>query len=187
MRIGDHPDCFDLDALKRDIQQLCLEKFLAKPRRYDYSLGHTVYDLPEVHVSSDSLILVDGIFALHKSVADQMQIRLFLTASRDILQQRYLSRHQNRETATDEDIMETFEHLVIPSYKEFIEPTGENATAIIKCKRSASGEPNMILERRGGCSFGKDEARSMAMRCPARRNWDECLQDLSRAQLRQPH
>lgn len=147
MRIGDHPDCFDLDALNKDIEQLCENKVLARPRRYGYSRGLTVYDLPEIHISTDSLVFVDGIFALHNTVIARMPVRLFLTVEPEIVWHRYLVRHLERNTDDMKGVQRRFESLVLPSYWQYIEPTKANATAFIEYRASAAGALTMSLER----------------------------------------
>ena len=65
LRIGDHPDNFDFQRLRKDLRGLLEDGYLNTPSQYDYTRGCVVHDLPPFHTADRTIILVEGIFALH--------------------------------------------------------------------------------------------------------------------------
>jgi len=127
IRIGDHPGCFDLARLARDIRHLkeggCLERVL----RYDYDHGRVVHDRSALCISENTILVVEGIFALHDALLDSYDFTIYLEADPQVVWRRYLKRHLKRKTGDAASIKEVFQGSILPAQEAYIEPTRWNA------------------------------------------------------------
>ncbi len=105
---------------------------LNTPSRYDYNRGCVVHDLPPFHTVDRTIILVEGIFALHRHLVDLYHVSIFLDTAPQIVEHRYLKRHSERGTGDEATISNTFHEAVILAYKAYIEPTRKNAQLVIQ-------------------------------------------------------
>ena len=130
IRIGDHPDCFDLPRLAKDIRHLMEGGCLERQFRYDYSLGRVVRDSSTICISKNTIVVVEGIFALDDALLDIYDFTIYLEADPEIVWQRYLERHLGRKTGDVDSIKEVFHGIVIPAHTAYIEPTRTNAQLV---------------------------------------------------------
>ena len=130
IRIGDHPDCFDLQHLAKDICHLMEDGCLERPFRYDYSLGRVVRDSSCICISKFTILAVEGIFALDEALLEIYDFTIYLDTDLQVVWQRYLQRHLGRKTGDAASIKEVFQGSVLPAYMAYIEPTRRNARLV---------------------------------------------------------
>ena len=129
--IGDHPVCFELQQAREDTQKLVQTGVLSTVQRYDYSRGEVVIEHREKYIEFEAVVIVEGIFALHRTLLDVHRFTYFLEVDSETLLKRYLQRHVAPGHADDDSMKRRFLEAVVPCYKEFIEPTRERACALI--------------------------------------------------------
>lgn len=129
--IGDHPECFDIERLVEDLNNLKKDKRLLNPPIYDYSLGKVVRSQTPLIVDSKTIVIVEGIFALLDSLVPLFDFAIFLKTDPIITKERYILRHLDRKTDSQKNIITKFEHKVVPAYNALIEPTQENANVVL--------------------------------------------------------
>ncbi len=127
IRIGDHPDCFDLPRLSEDISLLLKEGYLERSLRYDYGLGRVLRDPSPLCISKNTILVVEGIFALDDALLEIYDFTIYLETDLQTVWQRYLQRHLGRKTGDVDSIKEVFQGSVLPAYTAYIEPTRGNA------------------------------------------------------------
>ena len=128
--IGDHPSSFDHEHLAKDLQDISNNR-LWIPRRYDYERGKVVIEKSFCEVPLETVVIVEGLFALCKTLQSVLDVKIFITAPVGLMRQRYIRRYEERKTKTFQEIINTFEQMVLPAYYEFIAPNAENAEYII--------------------------------------------------------
>jgi uridine kinase len=133
MYIGDHPGFFNLYQLKKDVRSICANKSITQIPIYDYSKGEVIVSKGNFNLKQNTIIVIEGIFALHKSLINIYDIKLYLETNREIIFKRYLKRHIKRGTAID-IITNRFDKYVMPAYKKYIQPTREYADIILENK-----------------------------------------------------
>ena len=152
--IGDHPECFDFSALQNHIRFLLTEGTLPYIRRYNSVLGRVVQEPCTFRRTGKMIVLVEGIFALSEKLVQFYDTTLFVEASKEVLWQRFLKRHQERENSSYEEICDTFQEKTVPAFHKYIEPTRQNAQIIVDTSDDvvatvAESSQSAALERTG--------------------------------------
>ena len=125
----DHPDSIDIDLIISHLKQISDGNDIDIPI-YDFS-NHVRLETTKT-ISQSSVIIVEGIFALHYMQLRKLYtLNVFIETSEDIRFQRRLSRDTKERGRTIGSIKDQFESTVIPMHEKFIGPSKQFADLII--------------------------------------------------------
>ena len=125
----DHPDSFDFQLLRTDLEKLKLGKSIEKPI-YDYSI-HNRGDKTEVIKPVDVIILEGILTFVEPAIRDLCDIKIFVDTPDDIRFIRRLRRDVDERKRTVESIISQYLATVRPMHIQFVEPTKKFADIII--------------------------------------------------------
>ena len=77
------------------------------------------------------IIIVEGLFALHKPVGDALDIKVFVEADVETCLKRRIQRDVKERGRARESVIKQFSETVLPMYKEYVEPEKERADYVI--------------------------------------------------------
>lgn len=125
----DHPDAFDHQLMRKQLQNLSEGKKIEIPI-YDYA-NHTRSSKTRV-VGPHHIVIVEGILLLYeKEMRDLMDIKIYVDTPLDICFLRRLRRDINERGRSVESVMEQYENTVRPMFLQFIEPSKRYADVIV--------------------------------------------------------
>ncbi len=124
----DQPKAVDLKLLKKHIKQLKKHQTIDFPT-YNFATGLRTGYKP---VEPKQIMIIEGIFALHKSIQKHLDLKIFVHADEQLRFNRRLKRDV-KERKVPEHIMRTrWEETVVPMYKKHIDPQKKYADIIIQ-------------------------------------------------------
>ena len=125
----DHPDAFDWDLLKKQVNDLRNGKAIEQPT-YSYILSNR---LPEtIHVEPKPVIIIEGIMTLvDKKLRDLMDLKIFVDADPDERLIRNIQRDTIDRGRTVSMVVNRYLDVLKPMHEQFIEPTKRYADLII--------------------------------------------------------
>ena len=103
----DLPEIWQLDKIRRDLEKLKSGKGVKKPV-YDFS-EHGVVDY--VDFSPERIIILEGLYGLHKDVLDLIDLKIFVDASEEVRLKRRVDRDVAERGRTEEQILKSGESL----------------------------------------------------------------------------
>jgi uridine kinase len=122
----DRPDSLDLKLLEKHLKMLRHGETIQKPV-YDFTIHKRVgYETFE----PDRLIIVEGLFALYPPIRKQMDVLVFLDASKETRLKRRIERDVRERGRTVESVLKQFNETVEPMHKLYVEPTKRGAITI---------------------------------------------------------
>lgn len=125
----DHPNAFDWELMKQQIQDLLNNKTINLPI-YDYST-HTRKDEVEV-ISPSDVIIFEGIHALHDEDINKLsELKIFVDTPKDESFIRRLERDTKSRGRDLDSVISQWRKTVRPMYDAFIEPLKLKADIII--------------------------------------------------------
>ena len=123
----DEPRVYDLDLLKRHLQELKTGAFIRKPI-YSFAgakrLGFTPF-------KADHYLIIEGLFALYPEIAEELDLKIFVDIAVHGSLIRRILRDVERTGQTEEQILEQYVTTVYPMFKRYIEPTKFSADIVI--------------------------------------------------------
>ena len=125
----DHPDAFDWDLLKKQVNDLRNGKAIEQPT-YSYILSNR---LPEtIHVEPKPVIIIEGIMTLvDKKLRDLMDLKIFVDTDPDERLIRNIQRDTIDRVRTVSMVVNRYLDVLKPMHEQFIEPTKRYADLII--------------------------------------------------------
>ena len=124
-----HPDAFDWDLLKKQVNDLRNGKAIEQPT-YSYILSNR---LPEtIHVEPKPVIIIEGIMTLvDKKLRDLMDLKIFVDTDPDERLIRNIQRDTIDRGRTVSMVVNRYLDVLKPMHEQFIEPTKRYADLII--------------------------------------------------------
>lgn len=123
----DVPRALDLELLKKHISELKLGKEVVKPI---YTFG--LKDDKTEKIMPAGVIIVDGLFALHKKFNGLLDCKIFIDIPEKIRLERRLKRDVEKRGYTKEHTLERWKKTVEPMYLKHVLPTKKFADVVIK-------------------------------------------------------
>ena len=125
----DHPDAFDWDLLKKQVNDLRNGKAIEQPT-YSYILSNR---LPEtIHVEPKPVIIIEGIMTLvDKKLRDLMDLKIFVDTDPDERLIRNIQRDTIDRGRTVSMVVNRYLDVLKPMHEQCIEPTKRYADLII--------------------------------------------------------
>jgi len=133
----DHPNCLELSLLERHLVLLQQGQSIQRPK-YEFAISQRVgYQT----VLPASLVLVEGLFALHETLRPHLDFSIFVDAStpcrlerrmhRDITEGRRMIGEEGEDTVRDK-IRNYWERYAEPMYQQHIAPTKAYANLLVQ-------------------------------------------------------
>tara|TARA_R110000868_G_scaffold410505_4_gene698851 strand:- start:97601 stop:98224 length:624 start_codon:yes stop_codon:yes gene_type:complete len=125
----DHPDAFDHDLLREQMEQLQQGKTVQVPL-YDHS--QHIRKAETCAVGNHTIVVIEGILLLSEpKIRELLDISLFMDTALDLCLLRRVSRDVKERARTLECVLKQYEQTVRPMYYQFIEPAKRHADIIV--------------------------------------------------------
>lgn len=124
----DKPSALDLNLLRKQLIKLRNNKNIKKPV-YDFKthsrIGYEIFKPSKV-------IILDGLYALHKKIADLIDLKIFVDSSEKSRLERRIKRDVKFRGRTKESVIKQWNESVEKMFKLYILPTKKYADIVIK-------------------------------------------------------
>lgn len=128
----DHPDSFDWDLLKKDIDSILNNK-PTKIRIYDYA--NHCYDDNYFLIENVDVIIFEGIYALKNSYLNSIaDLKIFIETELDECLARRISRDVTNRGRTIDSVLESWRNVVKPMFKNYVLKLKHEADIIVPWK-----------------------------------------------------
>lgn len=125
----DHPDSFDFERMRQDLQTL-LDGKSAEIPIYDRSM-HTRKDETR-HISGHHVVILEGILVLaDPSIRELMDIKIYVETADDVRFIRRATQDISKGGRSFEYVVDQYYKTVRPMHMQFVEPTKRFADIII--------------------------------------------------------
>ena len=126
----DHPNSYDIDLLKKDLNLLINNKPINCPV-YDFTV-HNRHESETILIEPAKVIILEGILALYDNdIRALSNINIFVESEADIRFIRRLKRDMCQRGREIDDIIYQYLSTVKPMYDEYVAPTKKYADIII--------------------------------------------------------
>lgn len=116
----DTPDSMDLDLFFNDIKTLITGQEVIKK---EYTYNNPLKKPAKITLKPSPLIVLEGLFIFHhQSIADLMDLKIFIDAKPHIKLKRRILRDKTERGYDLDDVLYRFEKHVMPAYEKIIEP-----------------------------------------------------------------
>ncbi len=126
---------FDLiTAIDHEQFEADVKKILAKESitRKEYAFNNPLAEVKFITTKPANIIIVEGLFVFHiQGIRDLMDLRIFIHAKDELKLERRIQRDATERNYPLEDVTYRYEHHVLPSYKEYIEPYKDSAHLVV--------------------------------------------------------
>lgn len=124
----DAPESFQLELLKKDLENLSQGNNIKAPR---YIPNGTGVSIPEsLDVQSDKLIVVEGIATMYEEVKDVFDIRIYIETKDEIRQERFMQRAIDERNQTLDNAQKQWEYIVNAGIK-YVQPGRNSADFVL--------------------------------------------------------
>ncbi|MFK7954303.1 MAG: uridine kinase [Ekhidna sp.] len=125
----DKLESINLEKFVADIKSLIDGKTVELP---EYTFNNKSAEPKIISISSQPVILVEGIFTLYLSeVRDLTDLNIYIDAPDFLMVKRRILRDARERGYDLEDVLYRFEHHVTPAFKRYIEPSKQWADLIV--------------------------------------------------------
>jgi uridine kinase len=129
MRNFDHPDAFDRDLLRTQVEALVGGRAVDMPV---YDMRTHTRSAESIRVKPRRIMILDGLLILEDPAVRQlMDIKLYVDADPDIRFIRRLKRDLTERGRTLDQVIRQYESTVRPMHLQFVEPTKRYADLVI--------------------------------------------------------
>lgn len=126
----DHPDSFDIELLKNDLENLMNNEVIDTPV-YDFTV-HNRDPHKKIHIEPKKLIILEGIMSMYdKDIRDLADIKIYVESEADIRFIRRLKRDIKERGRSMDDIINQYLTTVKPMYDAYVAPCKRFADIII--------------------------------------------------------
>jgi len=123
----DAPSSFQLDLMRRDLNQLMQRENAFIPR---YLINGTGVSVPNaVEIAPAEVIMVEGMCSLYDDIHDVFDLKVFVDIEPEVQQERYLARCKERNQSVED--AKTQLQIVSKSAETYIRPTRKHADIIL--------------------------------------------------------
>lgn len=124
----DAPESFQLDLLKQDLEKLSQGIDIKAPR---YVPNGTGVSIPEsLEVSSDKIIVVEGIATMYENVKDVFDVKIYIETESDIRRERIIRRAVTERNQDEENACKHWEYLLHAGEK-YVKPCRRYADFVL--------------------------------------------------------
>ncbi len=124
----DAPESFQLELLKTDLESLSEGNDIKAPR---YVPNGTGVSIPaSLDISSDKIIVVEGIATMYKDVKDVFDVKIYIETDNTIRRKRFIKRAMAERNQNEENAIKQWEYLLHAGEK-YVIPCRENADFVL--------------------------------------------------------
>lgn len=124
----DAPESFQLELLKRDLEDLAQGNTILAPR---YIPNGTGVSIPaSLKVESDKIVVVEGIATMYNDVKDVFDIKIYIETDNDIRRERFIKRAKAERNQNEENAIKQWNYLLHAGEK-YVIPCREYADFVI--------------------------------------------------------
>ena len=124
----DAPESFQLELLKSDLEALAEGNDIKAPR---YVPNGTGVSIPaSLEISSDKIIVVEGIATMYKDVKDGFDVKIYIETDNKIRRERFIKRAMAERNQNEENAIKQWEYLLHAGEK-YVIPCRENADFVL--------------------------------------------------------
>lgn len=124
----DAPESFQLELLKTDLESLAEGNDIKAPR---YVPNGTGVSIPaSLDISSDKIIVVEGIATMYKDVKDVFDVKIYIETDNTIRRERFIKRAMAERNQNEENAIKQWEYLLHAGEK-YVIPCRENADFVL--------------------------------------------------------
>ena len=125
----DHPNSFDLDLLKKDLETLSKGKTIYSPS-YDFTVHNRSNET--ITIRPSKVIILEGIMAMYDNdIRNLADIKIFVESEADIRFIRRLKRDMKERGRSLDEVVNQYLETVKPMHDLYVEPTKKYADIII--------------------------------------------------------
>ena len=125
----DHPNSFDLDLLKKDLETLSKGKTIYSPS-YDFTVHNRSNET--ITIRPSKVIILEGIMAMYDNdIRNLADIKIFVESEADIRFIRRLKREMKERGRSLDEVVNQYLETVKPMHDLYVEPTKKYADIII--------------------------------------------------------
>jgi len=123
----DSPKALDLKMLKEHLSCLKQGKAVKKPV-YDFKIRKRI---GFVRFEPSKVMILEGLFALHKLLRNELDLKIWVEASEKTRLKRRIERDVKERSRSKESVVAQWKTWVQPMFKKFVEPQKKHADIII--------------------------------------------------------
>ena len=125
----DLPESIDHNAFGTDINKLIGGETVTKSQ---YTFNNPTVESQSLTFRPAPVIIVEGLFVLYfDDIRDLLDLKIFIDAEDIIKLKRRIIRDAGERNYPIEDVLHRYEHHVLPSYRNYIEPFKRQADLVI--------------------------------------------------------
>ena len=106
----DAPESFQLKLLKNDLEALAQGYTIMAPRYVPNGTGISIPN--SLKISSDKVVVVEGIATMYKDVKDVFDIKIYIETENDIRRERFIKRAKAERNQNEENALKQWEYLL---------------------------------------------------------------------------
>ncbi len=126
----DHPDAIEETLLVRQLRELKAGNSVKVPI-YDYEIHDRSSETTDL--GPCVLLIVEGILLLHrKAVCELVDLKVFVDVPESICLERRIRRDVAKRGRTRESVLKQYEETVGPMFRQYVEPSKENADLVVE-------------------------------------------------------
>lgn len=124
----DSPESFQLELLKNDLEELANGYTIMAPRYVPNGTGVSIPN--SLEVSSNKVVVVEGIATMYKDVKDVFDIKIYIETENDIRRERFIKRAKAERNQNEENAIKQWEYLLSAGEK-YVLPGRDYADFVI--------------------------------------------------------
>ena len=124
----DAPESFQLELLREDLEALSRGENIMAPKYIPNGTGVSIPRAQEI--SSDKIIVVEGIATMYEAVKDVFDIKIYIETENDIRRDRFIRRAKAERNQNEENALKQWEYLLHAGEK-YVIPNREYADFVL--------------------------------------------------------
>ena len=124
----DAPESFQMNLLRKDLQQLSMGENILAPCYVPNGTGVSIPKAQEV--LSNKIVVVEGIATIYEEVRDIFDIKIYIETENDIRRERFIKRAVTERQQSEENALKHWEYLLSAGQK-YVIPNRENADLVL--------------------------------------------------------
>ncbi len=125
----DLPDCFDKKAFNRDLEKLINGESY---ERTEYIFNNAKSNPKTLTFHPAPIIIVEGLFVFHfKKIFKHLDLKIFVDTEDHLKLTRRIVRDQVERNYPLDEVLYQYQHHVMPSYQQYIEPYRREADIVV--------------------------------------------------------
>ncbi len=124
----DAPESFQLELLKNDLEALAQGYTIMAPRYVPNGTGISIPN--SLKISSDKVVVVEGIATMYKDVKDVFDIKIYIETENEIRRERFIKRAKAERNQNEENALKQWEYL-LKAGEKYVLPGRDYADFVI--------------------------------------------------------